>query len=130
MCLCLPFCDLYLQLFMFNKRLTQESKAILQWEEETLGLEVVPSIICGGGFVVRTNKSRHIPKHSMCAYHWGHFVVMPETETDFIFGSSFFGCQEHLVKLRAFMQPIVSEANQQLWTLNLICTHHRLLFLI
>ena len=41
---------------------------------------------------------------------------MPDEETYFIFESCFFGCHERLVKLCAFMQPIVSEADQQLYT--------------
>ena len=96
--------------------MTLQSKAILEWEEQALGLEVVPSIICGGGFGVRTNKSRCIPRRSLCAHFWGRYVVMPEAETDFIFGSRFFGCHERLVQLCPFMQPIVSEADQQLYT--------------
>jgi len=107
--LCLKFACLTL----FG-RLTPESIKLLEWEQSFLGLELVKSVLVGGGVGLSTNSFKEFKKGDTIAQFFGRFLVLPKSATDEVFHPQFMGCHNRLIELGPFMQPIVYQHHASL----------------
>ena len=79
----------YLTLF---GSLTPESIKLLEWEQSFLGLELVKSMLVGGGVGLSTNSFKQFKKGDTIAQFFGRFLVLPKSATDEVFRPKFMGC--------------------------------------
>ena len=103
----------YLTLF---GSLTPESIKLLEWEQSFLGLELVKSMLVGGGVGLSTNSFKQFKKGDTIAQFFGRFLVLPKSATDEVFHPQFMhmGCHNRLIELGLLMQPIVYQHHASL----------------
>ena len=101
----------YLTLF---GSLTPESIKLLEWEQSFLGLELVKSMLVGGGVGLSTNSFKQFKKGDTIAQFFGRFLVLPRSATDEVFHPQFMGCHNRLIELGPLLQPIVYQHHASL----------------